>query len=145
MKLEFYKQAGGILHPASDAIAERLTKFKTGEMYMVEIKRSRNPVFHRKVFAFFNFCFEYWRCDREFLDELKQFEVFRSHLTVVAGYFDELYNLKGEVRIEAKSLAYDSMDDDEFQAFYSALINAAMRTIFQGAGEDIETQLYSFF
>ena len=60
MKINMIKTAGGYLWPAFDRDAEKLTKFKTGETYEIEIKQSRNPAFHRKVFEFFNFCFEHF-------------------------------------------------------------------------------------
>ena len=54
MKLNMLKQPGGSLVPADDMTDEYLTKLKTGEVYPVEVKRSRNPHFHSKVFAFFS-------------------------------------------------------------------------------------------
>lgn len=145
MKINFKKQPGGSLVPAYDMDADRMQRFKTGEIYEVEIKLPRKPSFHRKVFTFFAFCFQYWKSDREFMDEAGQFDVFRKNLTVLAGYYDTYYTLKDEVRVEAKSLSYASMSQDEFEAVYSALIGAAMRHIFQGCGEEIENRLVSFF
>ena len=139
------KGAGGVLSPMLDIDAEALTKFKTGECYEIEIKRTRNPAFHRKVFAFFNFCYAHWKGDNEFQNEQKQFDVFRSNLTVLAGYYDSFFSIKGEPRIEAKSLSYGSMSQDEFEDLYHALVNAAMRKIFTGCGVDIENKLIGFF
>lgn len=139
------KQAGGLLLPAGDIEAEKLIKFKTGEVYEIEIKQSRNPSFHRKVFAFFNFCFEHWKGDNEFQSEIKQFDVFRSHLTVLAGFYETFYNINGEVRVEAKSLSYSSMRQNEFEECYSALINAAIKHVFVNADESIKNKLISFF
>ena len=64
MQLEMLKMAGGMLAPLDDMQAEALMKFKTGEQYQVEIKQVRNPAFHRKVFAFFKFCFDHWAADK---------------------------------------------------------------------------------
>ena len=145
MKINFIKQYGGVLVPADDLEAEQMGRFKTGEMYESEIKLTRNPAFHRKVFQFFSFCFDHWAGDREFLNEKAQKDVFRKNLTVMAGYYVELVNIKGEVRIEAKSLSFGSMTQDEFEQCYSALINAAMKHIFPGADESTYNQLVSFF
>ena len=145
MKFEMIKQPGCLFSPANDREAEALQPLKTGELYQIEIKRSRNPAFHRKVFAFFNFCFEHWKSDREFMDEVGQFNVFRNHLTVMAGYHDSYFTLAGEVRIEAKSLSFGSMEQDEFEQCYRALIAAAMRTIFQGCDVSVENRLINFF
>ena len=141
------KQPGGILSPADDIAAEYLTKLKTGDWYQVEIKRSRNPQHHKKVFAFFNFAFNYWRGQGkyEFLDEAAQFDRFRKDLTILAGYRNEVYKYDGSVRIEAKSLSFGNMDQTEFEEFATAMQNAAMRTIFQGANERVIQELMSFF
>lgn len=146
MQLNFIKYPGGQLIPASDMDAERMTKFKTGEMYKVEMKLPRNPEFHKKVFSFFQFCFAHWKADREFMDEIGQFEVFRKHLTVLAGFYNEYFNLNGDVRIEAKSLAFDSMDQDQFERVYQALIQAAMAHIFKDMDESrVYEKLARFF
>lgn len=145
MKINFIKQAGGVLVPASDLEADKLTRFKTGEQYQVEIKLTRNVAFHRKVFAFFNFCFEYWKGDNEFQSESKQFDIFRQHLTCLAGFYDQYSNIHGEVRVEAKSLAFSSMSQEEFEECYNALIRAALKHVFPGADPGIENQLVSFF
>lgn len=131
--------------PASDMEAEKLAKFKTGELYTAEIKLTRNPAFHRKVFAFFNFCFEHWRGDNEFQSEAKQFDVFRNHLTVLAGYYDTYHNISGGVRVEAKSLAYGNMTQEDFEQCYTALINAASKHVFRSADQNTINQLMSFF
>jgi hypothetical protein len=145
MKIEMIKQPGGLLVPASDMELEKLNKFKTGGQYSVEIKLARNPAFHRKVFAFFNFCFEYWKGDNEFQSESKQFDIFRQHLTCLAGFYDQFANIHGEVRIEAKSLAFSSMSQEEFEECYNALIRAALKHVFPGADVGIENQLMNFF
>lgn len=145
MRLNFYKCAGGVLQPADDHAAEKMTKFKTGEVYPVEIKRARNPQFHKKTFAFLQFCFEHWAGGNEFQDEAAQFDRFRRQLTVIAGYRKELFNIDGSVRFEAESLSYGNMDQQEFEQFAVAMQNAAMRTLFKGADEKTIERLYSFF
>lgn len=145
MKIEMIKQPGGLLCPASDMELEKLNKFKTGEQYVIEIKLSRNPGFHRKVFAFFQFCFHHWKGDNEFQSESKQFDVFRNNLTVLAGYYEQYFNIKGELRIEAKSLSFSSMEQGEFEECYKALILAAMKHIFKTTDNNTYNQLMSFF
>ena len=146
MKLEFIKQAGGNLTPADDFTAEKLTKFKTGGQYTVEIKRVRNPLFHAKVFAFFNYCFKHWAGGNECQHESVQFDSFRKQLTINAGYFDQVWALnKIDFTLEAKSLAFGSMGQDEFEQCYSALIQAAMTGIFNEADDQQLNQLMSFF
>lgn len=146
MKVNFIKQPGGALFPANDAEAERMKRFKSGVGYEVEIKLIRNYDFHQKVFAFFNFCFEYYVSSLESAVHERQFEVFRSELTVLAGYYDEFYTIRGSVRIEAKSISYANMTQEEFEHLYSSLINAAIKHVFNNTkDENILNQLYNFF
>ena len=145
MKIEMLKNAGGILVPASDMEMEKLNKFKTGGQYAVEIKLARSPKFHRKVFAFFNFCFEFWKGDNEFLSESRQFDIFRNELTVFAGYYHTYGTIDGSVRVEAMSLSYGSMKQEEFEECYNALINASMVHVFKTADDNTLSQLMEFF
>ena len=145
MKIEMIKLAGGMFHPFNDMEQEKTVRFKTNELYTVEVKHARNYAYHKRVFAFLNFCFEHWQCDREFLDLPAQFNRFRNQLTVLSGYYVELYNINGEVRVEAQSISYSGMDQTGFEQFYNALVNAALKHIFFTTDENTHNQLLSFF
>lgn len=146
---QMVKCPGGTFVPAVEMEATALQKFRNGEQYEVEIKRSRNPAFHRKVFAFFNFCFQHWSADKtdwQHFDERKQFDTFRRNLTVLAGYKDVTYTLDGRLRVEAQSLSFGNMEQDEFEQCYQALISAAIKHIFHDTkDESVLNQLYAFF
>ncbi len=145
MKITMLKFHGGQLSPANEMAAEALEKFRNGEQYQVEIKLTRNPQFHAKVFAFFNFCFEHWVSDKQFMSDSDQRDCFRKNLTVIAGFYDTYHTIAGDTRIEAKSLAYASMTPEDFEACYKALIAAAIRTIFKDCGPEVEQRLIGFF
>lgn len=145
MKINMIKQAGGALLPASELEAEKLKKFKNNEMYTIELKNSRNPQFHRKVFQFMNFCFEHWISDNEYLNEQGQLDVMRDNMTVLTGAYKKYYNLNGEVRIEADSWAFASMTQEEFEKLYNALIQVAMHKIFVTNDQEVYNKLASFF
>lgn len=149
MQIEMVKNAGGVFCPAFEHDLPRLTKFKNGEMYTAEFKLTRSPAFHRKAFAFFNFCFQHWSADRaglENMDEATQFDRFRKDLTILAGFYEQTVRLNGDIRTEAKSLAYANMEPDEFERCYSALINAAIKHVFAGTrDENILNRLQNFF
>jgi len=145
MKINVIKQPGGVLIPASDLEFEKLNKFKTGHTYQIEIKNSRNSAFHGKVFAFFTYCFSFWESENKYQCEQGQFDVFRNQMTVLAGYYDSFYKLDGSVRIEAKSLAFSSMTQEDFEKLYSALIQVAMQKIFIGSDDEVYNKLVGFF
>jgi hypothetical protein len=145
MKLEFIKCAGGTLMPADDYTADKLIKFKTGCQFPVDIKLPRNQSFHGKVFSFFTFCFEHWAGGHKFQSESLQFDYFRKELTKTAGFYHQVFDLKGGFTIEAKSLSFVSMTQEEFEQCYHALIQAAMDNIFKTADEKTLNRLMGFF
>ena len=149
MQIDLVKHPGGLFSPLHDKDLERLQRFKNGETYTADIKLTRNPRFHRKVMAFFGFCFEHWSADRAGLgnaDETTQFNRFRKDLTILAGFYDTVTNIRGEVRAEAKSLSYAQMEQEEFERCYSSLINAAIKHVFAGTKDQrVLNQLYSYF
>jgi hypothetical protein len=79
------------------------------------------------------------------MDESAQFELFRKQLTVLAGYYNQLYHIDGSFRLEAKSLSYGSMEPEDFEKFYNAAIQAAMKNIFLTTDEQTFNKLMSFF
>lgn len=144
----FQKTAGGILLPADDETADYLTSIKTGTFLKSKITKPRNYEFHKKVFGFFNFCFEHWAAEiaYQFMDERAQKNAFRKQLTILAGYRIAVTNLRTKtVGYEAQSLAFDNMEEDEFRLCYVALTQAAMGNIFQGSDERVYNKLVSFF
>ena len=144
----FQKTAGGILLPADDETADYLTSIKTGTFFKSKLTKTRNYKFHKKVFQFFNFCFDHWAADirYEFMDEPAQKNAFRKQLTILSGYRNEVVNLRTKtVGYEAKSLAFDAMGEDEFRQCYTALTQAAMANIFQGSDTHIYNKLVGFF
>lgn len=149
MIIQVVKQPGGLLLPATDRESDRMKRFKNGGQYAIDIKTTRNPDFHRKVFAFFNFCFEHWCSERaglEFIDEYAQFDSFRRNLTVLAGFREVTYTIDGRARVDAKSLAYGNMEQEEFERCYSAMIDAAIKHIFNGSdNKETWSRLKSFF
>ncbi len=149
MEIQMVKQPGGLFVPAFDTDVERLEKFKTGSVYPVEVKLTRNPDFHRKVFKFFQFCFEHWAADKtdeRFKTSAAQFDTFRKNLTVLAGYKEVTFTIDGRMRVEPKSLAFANMEQAEFEECYSALINAALAHVFGGTTDrKILDKLTGFF
>ncbi|MEB5816691.1 DUF1367 family protein [Klebsiella quasipneumoniae] len=149
MQIDLVKHPGGVFSLANETDLERLQRFKNGETYTAEIKLTRNPSFHRKVMAFFGFCFAHWSAERaglEHMDEHSQFDRFRKDLTILAGFYVKTVRLNGDIRVEAQSLAYANMEQEKFERVYSALINAAIKHVFSGAKDkEILNRLQSFF
>ena len=145
MKISMVKMPGGSLTPASDIESEKMTRFKNVELYEVDIKLSRNIGFHRMTFKFFNHCFAYWNDINEYIEERTSFDMFRKEMIVLAGYRNVYHTIDGGVRVEAKSISFSAMSQDEFEALYKSLIRVAMSRIFNGCSIETEQKLLRFF
>ena len=145
MKISMVKMPGGSLTPASDIESEKMSRFKNVELYEVDIKLSRNVGFHRMTFQFFNYCFSYWNDTNEYIEERTSFDMFRKEMIVLAGYRNVYHTIDGGVRVEAKSISFSAMSQDEFEALYKSLIRVAVSKIFVNCGVETEQKLLRFF
>ena len=145
MKISMVKMPGGALAPASELESDKMSRFKNNELYEIEIKLSRNVGYHRMCFSFFNHCFAYWNSDNEYLEERVSFDIFRQEMTVLAGYSNKYYTISGGARLEAKSISFSAMDQDEFECFYKALVRVAVEKIFINCSRETEQKLLRFF
>ena len=135
--LVLMKTAGGALVPCDPAATDYIAKLKTGQGIKAACKKARNPRFHRKVFSLFGLAFDLWDApELEYKGQkvAKEFNQFRKDLTVLAGFYDASVNLRGEVRLAAKSLRFASMDEETFTQVYAAILNAVWQRVLKSAG-----------
>jgi hypothetical protein len=135
VKAQFVRSEVGLL-PADSASREWFSKLKVGARVEGTFVEPRNPAFHRKVFALLNLGFEYWSETAKPLEYkgepvLPDFERFRKDITVMAGFYKAVVNLKGEVRLEPESLAFGSMSQERFEQLYNALIQTLVRLVYK--------------
>ena len=126
------KSANGTLSPIDQVGMDYIAKMKLGAGVTATVKKHRNPAFHRKFFALLNIAFESWEPgvkEHKGLQVQKNFDRFRKDITIAAGFYDVVVNLKGEVRAEAKSIKFSKMEDDEFADLYSKTIDVILSRI----------------
>jgi len=144
MELLMRKLPGGQLIPVDDESAADLQKIKGGAIVRVTIRRMRKVEFHRKMFALFKVLYDVW-CETVPKMEYKgqpvapNMERFRKDITILAGYYEATVNLKGEVRLEAKSISFANMDQDEFEALFSAVLNVGLAKVLTNSKLDEQT------
>ena len=149
MKAQFRRSEVGLL-PASDESREWFSKLRLGATVEGDFVQPRNPLFHRKMMALFQLGFDYW-CDIEVPLEYKgrpvtrDFDHFRKDITILAGFYKLVANINGDVRPEADSLSYGSMNNDRFTECYTAVLSVLLTKIFnqspQWSRERIESVL----
>lgn len=132
MDIVLTKTVNGQLTPIDQQAIDFIGKMKIGTGVTVTIKKHRNPKFHAKYFSLLSLAFESWDPGiKEYkgMPAQKNFDRFRKDIAIAAGFHDLVVNIKNEVRAEAKSINFSSMDDDEFSSLYSATINVILARI----------------
>ena len=108
-----------------------------GDEVELDITNKRNPQFHRKFMALIKLAF-----DNQ--DNYKEMNDLRYDLTKAAGFYEERPNhITGEVEIKATSISFSSMDENEFEEVYNAVLDVVWKYL--GASkEDVINQLIGF-
>ncbi len=144
MRVLMQKTGSGALIPAGPDAEEELKKLKQGQPVWCDVVRARHTKFHRKMFVLFGVGFDAWEpqpiADGPYagITPVKNFDQFRKDITKLAGFTDMHVSPDGSVVVEAKSLAYDSMEADEFERLYSAVIDVLLQVVLRDkTGEDL--------
>lgn len=136
MELFFQKGATGLL-PACEEATDWLKKKKLGATIVVEPHEMRNGAFFRKWWALVKLGYDYWSEGAETIEYkgqrvLPEFERFRKDVTIMAGFYRPVVNLKGELRIEPESLQWAKMTEERFAKLYNATIQVMLQRVFNG-------------
>lgn len=137
--LHLLRTASGAFIPATEEDGDLAKRFKVGEVCRMELRQMRNGQFFRKWWALAKLAFDMWA---ETLpaqqyhgrDVLPDFDRFRRDLTIMAGFFRPVWNARGELRVEAESIAFGSMTEERFEQLYSATITVILQKILPNRG-----------
>lgn len=133
MEIVLMKSSNEALIPFDEAAAEFIRKCKTGELLHSDYKRVRNYRFHKKYFALIKFAFDQWEpgdnLEYKGMPVQKNLNRFRKDVAILSGFFETTVNIKGEVRLEAKSISFAQMDEFEFEHLYQATITVILNRI----------------
>lgn len=125
----------GILMPSSESDEDIILSLANGETIKCAFSKPRNVQFHRLYFALLDVLYNIF--DPEVPEDkwyngvkpVKNRTRFRKDIAIATGYYELVVNVKGEVRAEAKSISFASMDDLEFSQLYSNTIDYGLAKI----------------
>jgi len=121
--------------PVNDNDLEVCKKFVEGEVYRCEIKKPRNIKFHRKFFALLQYVFENQ-------DKYDNAEDLRVEIELKAGNYTEHITTKGKMIYIPKSIAFEKMDNIEFEKLYNKAVDVILKDFIIGdTKENIEAQV----
>lgn len=139
MKINLLNTTLGLIALTDGDHAEK-QKLKIGEVYEASIVLKRNYRLHKLFFALINCAFEYLneeQVNRLGGDNRIGRENFRKDMLIAAGVTTGYYSVvDGDFRVEAKSIAFDNMDDAEFRDVYDSVKAAIFRTVLFGIDEE---------
>lgn len=115
--------------PANDFMKRRFDRQSIGDMDEANWKKIRCPEKHKRFFAMIGDAYKIANTKR-LIDD------FRTDLTMEAGFYEARVDFSGRAYRKPKSLAYDKMDQDEFDQVHSRVLDV----IIQHCGLDHETQ-----
>ena len=138
-EITLIKATAGALVPADDESREALQSWKLGQGVRVKVTRVRNVRFMRKWFALVGVAFDAWaeRMPMQIVAGravMPNRETFRKDVTVLAGHYDPVWDINGDMRLEARSIAFANMEQDEFDRLYSRTIDVILSKILPDTG-----------
>lgn len=139
MKGSFIKQPHDLYIAGDIATEEWLQGIKTFDMFRAELTRPRNYKYHKKYFALLNHCYDLF--DPDPIDDKhghveKTFDRFRKDIIILAGYYTRTIRINGDVIIEAKSISFGSMNEEEFNVLYNNTINVMLKYVCRNYSKD---------
>ncbi|MFN8758836.1 MAG: DUF1367 family protein [Tagaea sp.] len=142
-KISLIKTGPTLLAPADVEAAEYLERVPDGAYLHCELTRPRNPGHHRKFFALLQVAFDLWQGTIEPREHrgqqvLPNFDRFRADVTILAGYYRPVVNVKNELRLEPRSISFSSMDQVEFDDLYNRVLDVLVHKVLQGTGATAE-------
>lgn len=125
---------GEIHRRAWRIIWRRIIKLAPGEITWFETIIPRNGQFHKKFFVLLEVGFDAWEPDRVRRSYrgkpiLKNFDLFREEVTILAGYYEQTFDLRGRMRLRALSISFANMEEPDFERLYSAVIDVLLREV----------------
>jgi len=139
------KTPNGALAPADESARALMDKIKAGQGVRATVRRVRNVKFHRKAFALFKLAFDAWKpvspLEYKGLPVAKDFDRFRKDMTILAGFYKPVYNVRGELRLEAESLSFASMDEERFEQVFRAVLTVVWERVLKSVGYASEDEV----
>ena len=126
--MELYlKKSGMFLIPESIS-SDEYAELKEGEVYKVTLTKPRNYKFHKKFFSLIKAAYELWQ-PIETDNVQKSFDVFRSDITVLCGYYDQVFTIGGGFKLVAKSTSFARMSEETFGKLFNTAIQVILDNV----------------
>jgi hypothetical protein len=131
----YMRKAGQLLIPSDELSREWIEDRKDGR-YKVKITKDRDPIKFRKWWAMVNFAYKNWDVDESDGIMKMSLENFRKELIKMAGFCRQVWRLDGTFTVEAESISFSKMKDQEFNILYSKTVDVILQKVLTGYTKD---------
>ena len=132
------------LVPKYDSDREEFSRLKRNTDVLVEVGKKRNYEFHKKFFALLKLTYDNFPESMEDKLNVHSAEDFRTRLKIDLGLYEVSHYGNLSV-IVPKSIAFDKMDETEFEKFYKMSVNHILKNYLKGVtNEQIEEEIWKF-
>lgn len=132
------------LAPKYDSDREEFKKLKRNSEVVAEIKKGRSIEFHKKYFALLKLTYENFPEWLEDTLNVHSVEDLRTRIKIDLGLY-EVSHYGNQSIIIPKSIAFDKMDETEFEKFYNMSVNHILKNYLKGVtNEQIEEEIWKF-
>ncbi len=134
-EITLMKLPGNLFQPATPEDAKKCERFRTGDCMTLKYSKKRNGQFFRKWHSLVQYAFDVWESPEEMelngrmVSVEKNYDRFRKDVTMRAGYYHFVTTIAGDLRAEADSIAWGSMDEDTFIDLYDATVSALLKWV----------------
>lgn len=133
-----FSKVGDYLIPADERARDLVASLRQGQGVSLAAKRVRNVGYHRRFFALLRLAFDYWEPGEALTHSgapvRKDFERFREDVLILAGQYRASFGLDGSVRLDARSISFASMGEDEFRQVYRAVFDVLWDRVLSTSG-----------
>ena len=132
------------LVPKYDSDREEFSRLKRNTDVLVEVGKKRNYEFHKKFFALLKLTYDNFPERMEDKLNVHSAEDLRTRLKIDLGLY-EVSHYENQSVIAPKSIAFDKMDETEFEKFYKMSVNHILKNYLKGVtNEQIEEEIWKF-
>ena len=135
MLLNLRKTKTGLI-PIDDESVSAFNKLRLDDEIYVDFKPRRNYKFHKKLFSMLNLI-------KNNQDYYKSVDNILTECKLKAGYFDIHIGINGEQILIPKSINFYTMDEADFEEFYSSCIDTCLQLVPMGQ-EELENAILRY-
>lgn len=126
----FLRRTLGGFAAADEATQDAMRSYRINEVYRANVVKPRDLKNHRRYWALVNLVYQN-------TEGYKSPDQLHQHLKILAGHCSPVVSkATGETFLIADSISFGSMDEPEFQAFWSRCITAVSEHILPGIEVD---------